>query len=165
MRKLPRWSGPKIPERNAWGRPMPIKRVRNFKRRWYAAVLSRVMPPLPEAEWEMLRKMALGEIYFYRPIARRGPSRERGIGLETYNSGNQVCRPHDLHSRYMRRLWTNIFQQCPLMRRDPSRPSGWHIVWPDVKRAIEIGLDPIVYDNNCFDGVDENGKLRASDFG
>ena len=163
MRKLPRQSEPEIPQMNAWGRPTPIKRVRNIKRRWYAKILSRIMPPLPETEWERLRKMALGENYFHQPIARRGSSGERGIGLETYKSKKKYRRPHDLHSRYLRRLWADVFQQCPLMRRDLGRPSGWHIIWPDMKRAAKVGLDPFLFDDSYFDGVDESGKLRASD--
>ena len=157
---------PQIPEVNAWGRPTPMKRIRNIKKRWYAEALHRVMPPLPQVEWEMLRQMASGETPFNGPVSRRGPSGEQDVGLESYKSEGKMTRPHDLHPRYMRRLWTKIFQQCPLMERNPNRPSGWHIIWPDLKRKIAIGLDLGVGDNNdIFDGVDEDGRVRVSSSG
>ena len=165
MRRLPIRGGPVIPAKNTWGRPMPMKRVRNMKRKWYTAALSRVMPPLPEAEWETLRRMALGEARFRRPALRKGPSRRQNLGAETHSTGQKLCRPHHVHSRYMRRLWAEILQQCPLMRNDPSRPSGWDISWSNLKTEVKIGLDPILRDESCFDGVDENGKLLALDFG
>ncbi len=157
---------PRIPETNVWGRPTPMKRVRNIKRRWYADVLSRVMPPLPEAEWEMLRKKAFGEIYLQRPLRRRGPSGESNIGQETYKSDDQMKRPHNIHSRFMRRLWANVFQQCPLMKRDSTKSFGWHVIWSDVKTETGIGLDSmLVAYKDAFDGRDENGRLKVSEPG
>ena len=154
---------PQVPETNSWGRPTPMKRVRNIKRQWYADTLSRVMPPLPEAEWELLRKRALGKISLHHPHRRRGPSGEGNIGQETYHDGDQWHRPHVITSRYMRRLLTQIFQQCPLMKEDPSKPFGWQIIWSDVKSVTRIGLDSrIAGYKSAFEGVDENGKLRGS---
>ena len=66
---------PKMPERNAWGRPMPIKRVENFEKRWLAETLNRVMPPLPTDEWERLRKLAMGEERWEGPVVRRQRAR------------------------------------------------------------------------------------------
>ena len=160
---------PQIPETNAWGRPMPIKRVRNIKRRWYVEVLDRVMPPLPENEWDILRKMVVGETPFQGSVVRRGSSQEDEVGLEAFRTDKgQLSRPHELSPRYMRRLWAKIFQQCPLMKRNEKRPLGWDVVWPELKRDTAVGLDGATepLDNGMFDGVDERGKIQvAAGFG
>lgn len=157
---------PQIPKTNAWGRPTPIKRVRNIKRRWYAETLDRIMPPLPEVEWNMLRRLTIGETPFPRPVPRRGPSGEQGVGLESYKSEGSMTRPHDINARYMRRLWAKIYQQCPNMQKDPNKSSGWRITWPELKRGTAIGLNMDAYaSTGLFDGVDEGGKVRVSTIG
>lgn len=62
---------PSIPEKNSWGRPMPAKRILNMKERWYAKILDKVMPPLPESDWNRLRDLALGRVPWEGPIKRR----------------------------------------------------------------------------------------------
>lgn len=155
-----------IPKTNVWGRLTPIKRVRNIKRRWYAEALDRVMPPLPVSEWEMLRQKASGETSFRRAIPRRGPSGEQNAGLNSYKSGARMTRPHKLNARYMRRLWARIFQQCPVMKRDSHKPSGWHTIWPDLGSRITVSLDlDKPDDSGLFDGVNDDGKVLASAIG
>ena len=150
---------PQIPETDIWGRPTPIKRIRNLKRRWYADVLKRIMPPLPELEWELLRKKAFGQLYVSRPLSRRGPSHDDNVGRKTYRSEEKMNRPHAIHPRFMRRLWTSIFQQCPLIKEDPTKPFGWEVIWSDVKAETKIGPSFRVV---AFDDVEENGRLKAS---
>ena len=150
----------RIPETNAWGRPLPIKRVRNIKRRWYADVLDRIMPPLPEREWDMLRQLASGEKKFDGAVPRRGPSGEQGVGLDSYRPLAKLSRPHVLNARYMRRTWAKTFQQCPTMRSVPHQPSGWDTIWSK-SPGVPICLDLDTSDSNgFFDGVDENGKIK-----
>ena len=62
---------PMIPEKNSWGRKMPISRVNNLKKKWYAEVLQRVHPPLPRAEWERLKKLAQGDLEWEGRVPRR----------------------------------------------------------------------------------------------
>lgn len=157
---------PQIPEKNNWGRAMPVKRVRNIKRRWYAQSLDRIMPPLPETEWKRLRMLATGEITWEGHVPRRG-----SIGKENYTKGivrgqGYTSTPHDLTQRYMRRLWAKIFMQCPLMKTDPIVKTGWEVKWGDVKAGKDFAL--LSKDQGpgaalaMFEGVDESGKLPQS---
>ena len=161
-----------IPEKNSWGRPMPIKRVRNFKRRWYAETLDRIMPPLPEAEWDRLRMRASGQSSWEGPVARRkwaGGLHEEGqthlVGERVKGSSKGACsNPHKITSRYMRRLWAKISVQCPLMKPNAATKSGWEILWGDVQGhdTTQFGLGHqggSGYD--MFGGVDESGRVVA----
>jgi len=156
---------PLIPEKNAWGRPMPIKRVRNLEKRWYAEAIDRLMPPLPEKEWNRLRGLASGETQWKGPVPRRAPTDGKGFntgivrGTITGGTGF-VSSPHDLTPRYMRRLWTKLFAQCPLMKPDEARKLGWDIRWGDVQGTKEVALTPGKPENLAmFEGVDEKGKV------
>ena len=161
-----------IPKENSWGRPMPIKRVRNFKRRWYAETLDRIMPPLPEAEWDKLRMRAAGQSSWEGPVARRkwaGGLTDEGqthlVGERVKGDSKGACsNPHKITSRYMRRLWAKISAQCPLMKPNAARRSGWDVSWGDVlgHDTTQLGLGQRVgsgYD--MFGGVDERGRVVA----
>ncbi|CAF9931033.1 MAG: hypothetical protein ALECFALPRED_004782 [Alectoria fallacina] len=163
---------PEIPEVNSWGRPMPIKRVRNYKRRWYAEALDRIMPPLPEAEWDRLRLRASGQSPWEGPVARRkwagGPDDEGQthlVGERVKSPSTGTCsNPHKITSRYMRRLWEKISAQCPLMKPNAARKSGWDVLWGEVQGhdTTHFTLGPRGgggYD--MFGGVDESGRVLA----
>lgn len=159
-----------IPEKNSWGRPMPIKRVRNFKKRWYAETLDRIMPPLPEAEWEKLRMRASGQSLWEGPVARRkwtgGPNDEGQthlVGEHVKGSSKGACsNPHKITSRYMRRLWAKISAQCPVMKPNAAKRSGWEILWGDVlgHDTTQFGLgNGVGSEYDMFGGVDERGRV------
>jgi len=154
---------PQIPQKNSWGRPMPVKRVRNIKRRWYAQALDRIMPPLPEVEWERLRKLASGESPWEGHVPRRGQVGTEGYAKGTVRGQGFRSTPHVLTPRYMRRLWAKIFAQCPLMRPNPIMRTGWEVKWGDVKGGKAMALKPKTQFNGSgfamFEGVDESGKL------
>lgn len=161
-----------IPEENSWGRPMPIRRVRNFKRRWYAETLDRIMPPLPEAEWNRLRMRASGQSPWEGPVTRRkwagGPDdkeRRHLVGERVKGPSTGSCsKPHNITTRYMRRLWAKISVQCPLIKPNAAKKSGWEVLWGDVRghdttrfalgHRGEGGYD-------MFRGVDERGRVIA----
>ena len=69
--------GPKIPEVNTWGRPLPLKRRRSITKRHWASVLDRILPPLPEHEWNRLRDLATGVIPVETLRPRRSNSGRR----------------------------------------------------------------------------------------
>lgn len=161
-----------IPAENSWGRPMPIKRVRNFKRRWYAETLDRIMPPLPEAEWDSLRMRASGQLPWEGPVARRKWAGGPDDGGQSHVVGEHVrgdlrgqsSNPHHITSRYMRRLWAKISVQCPLMKPNAAKISGWDVLWGDVHRhdTTYFALGPRVgRGHDMFGGVDESGKVVA----
>ena len=131
---------PKIPGENSWGRPMPIRRVRNYKRRWYAETLARIMPPLPQSEWETLLMRGSGQLSWEGPVPRRkwtgGPDdegRTHLVGGKVKGPTRGTCsNPHRITHRYMRRLWAEISATCPLMKPDLMSKSGWEVVWGGV---------------------------------
>ena len=159
-----------IPEKNSWGRPMPIKRVRNIKRRWYAETLDRIMPPLPEAEWTRLLMRASGQSPWEGPVVRRkwagtpDDEEQSHVGRERVqgSSRGHCSNPHNITPRYMRRLWAKISAQCPLMRPNSTKNSGWEVLWGDVQGP---GTTQFVlghrggYGYDMFEGVDEKGKV------
>ncbi|KAL9074899.1 MAG: hypothetical protein Q9161_002038 [Pseudevernia consocians] len=163
-----------IPAENIWGRPMPIKRVRNFKRRWYAETLDRIMPPLPEAEWDSLSMRASGQSPWEGPVARRkwvgGPDdggQSHLVGEHVRGNLRGSCsNPHRITSRYMRRLWAKISAQCPLMKPNAARKSGWDVLWGDVQGhdTTSFTLGPRGGGgHDMFGGVDESGKVVAQE--
>ena len=111
---------PTVPEMNAWGRSMPVKRVRNIHRRWYAETMNRTMAPLPRDIWERLYGLSRGNIHWEGPVKRR--SRPIGdyrwqydVGMETHRGEGRFSRPHNISRRYMQRLWSKVLAQCPRM--------------------------------------------------
>ena len=155
---------PQIPETNSWGRPMPVKRVRNMKRKWYGETLRRIMPPLPETEWNRLRKLASGETKWEGPIRLRGnhevKKAENEIVRGTLVGGSRFSSsPHRLTARYMRRLWTKLFAQCPLMQPNELRKQGWDVQWGDIQVEKSISLSSSSGPSIAmFAGVDHQGK-------
>ena len=157
---------PQIPDKNSWGRPMPVKRLRNFKRRWYAQTLDRVMPPLPETEWEKLRRLASGEQEWDGCVPRRGQLATVGYKKGIVRGEGHLSSPHNITRRYMRRIWTKLFAQCPVMRPNPMVKMGWEVKWGDVKVEKNLVLKPAARVSvdiiAMFAGVDERGKLVRS---
>ena len=157
--------GPQIPETNAWGRPTPVRRVRNIKRRWYSETLDRVMPPLPEDEWNRLKGLASGEAQWDGPVSRRGQKEKVGFKHGTFRGMSAAgfglrSSPHELTPRYMRRLWSKIFAQCPLMKPNKARKMGWDVRWGDIhdnKTFVLQSRDEKAL--AMFEGVDDRGKV------
>ncbi|GME27087.1 hypothetical protein BKCO1_1700054 [Neofusicoccum parvum] len=74
-----------VPLTNIWMRPFPRKRERNMVRKWYASVLDKVFPPLPEDEWERLRDLIMGTCK-WRGLERRRP------GVPSHMSSYDVAK-------------------------------------------------------------------------
>jgi hypothetical protein len=174
---------PSIPEKNSWGRPMPQKRISNMKAKWYAQILDRVMPPLPESEWYRLRDLALGVAPWEGMAKRRtrltqnkvdncrsdeSQSNTEGDPVPSYK---QILRmesrnllgshPHKLTPRYMRHLWGKIFLQCPMMQWDPTS-CRWNFIWGSLERSRDVVLGQSGQTNlDVFQGVDNDGKATS----
>jgi hypothetical protein len=134
-RKNPRRLGVEIPELNTWYKPMPAVRVKNQISKWYANLLDAVQPPLPDQEWLQLRDLALGKIRAKPPIPRRAQLIPPPSVLEmTVTRGKlpaEMLRKdhaHKITPRFMRRLWADVFSQCPLMTYD-SPTNSWKVTW------------------------------------
>ncbi|KAK0642153.1 hypothetical protein B0T16DRAFT_334005 [Cercophora newfieldiana] len=52
---------PQTPKTDIFGRPLPKNRVRANLRRAWKKIAERILPPLPPAEWDMLRDLASGK--------------------------------------------------------------------------------------------------------
>ncbi|KAL9628038.1 MAG: hypothetical protein Q9164_007413 [Protoblastenia rupestris] len=157
---------PVIPETNAWSRPMPVKRVRNMKKRWYAETLDRTAPPLPMEEWQSLQRLASGEQHWDRPVMRRrrqagSGSDEDDPGMKThFTDRGAISRPHAITPRMMRRLWGSILAQCPAMRRKEANVEEWEVLWADVQKDRGVGVNVRGEGRMAmFAGVDEKGKI------
>ena len=159
---LKRWEL-RIPETNSWGRPMPLRRVRNMKKKFYAKSLDRVMPPLPKAEWEHLRALAGGKVSIMAPLPRRREPEKPSIGSQNCPPASRICRPHQMTRRYMQRIYSRVFANCPLLVPDPTKPSGWTVWWGDANREMDVHINsaPRTTEMSIFQGVDHVGRLEG----
>lgn len=162
----------KIPEKNKWGRPLPLCRVRNIKRRWFVDVLDKVLVPLPAEEWFVLQQRVNGEIPYEGPVARRTGSTSQALqsGLQAYRRERRISRPHNLTRRFMRRLWERTFAQCPLVTHDPQKPMGWNVEWGKAKKEMPFGLQKAATAKDSslegnvmgfFEGVNDFGEIEG----
>lgn len=169
---------PKIPKLNSWGRSMPLKRVENMTKKWYADILDKAMPPLPEREWDRLRDLALGRIPCEAQLRRRtliAPQQNLSTNRVISNQSAEpswkprqanseegmtpITNQHHITPRSMRRLWLKIFLQCPKMNWDEER-MRWAVTWGDMQRSKEIVLaNSADVDVSFFEGVNEKGKV------
>ena len=148
-----KYLAPQIPKTNSWGRPMPLKRVRNMEKRWYADLLDKVLPPLPTHEWQRLRDLAQGKTRWSGPVPRRRSS------LRAVNEPTSLIQ-HRLTARYMRRLWAKVFARCPVMTLNTSN-SKWHVQWGSISGPRNILTAKLSNEDDSifFQGVTDKGSL------
>ena len=144
---------PRIPEINSWGRSFPVRRAKNLARNWYNDTLKKILPPLPLQEWERLRDLAHGKIVWPGPPPRRNKT---GRVARRVNQSN----PHLLTPRFMRRMWSSIFLQCPLLFWDPKK-SSWTVKWGKLGKWWDSGESSTMtyMERSLFDGVSDTGRL------
>ena len=127
---------PRIEELNSWKQPMPVSRVKNQTKQWYAETLEKVHPPLPTDEWYRLHDLASGALS-EPPVQRRKSSQSSsGSALELVVVRGQPTaqealgnrNAHKITQRFMQRMWTQVFSQCPLMHWDTERQT-WKVTW------------------------------------
>lgn len=182
---------PSFTELNEWGQPMPQKRVANMKDKWYAEVSSKVLPPLPESDWNMLRDSALGRgsregmMKRRTPVAQRAkdpgcdgtqpvdvnrtcPNLGAGSVMENHklykyqNSRLLRSRPHTITPRFMRRIKGEVFQLCPKMKWN-DKERQWDVEWGNLQKIKEYVLSqPGRINMDMFKGVDEAGNVISS---
>ena len=183
---------PVIPETDKWGRSLPQCRVANMNSRWYADLLSKIMPPLPESDWNMLRDLALGRVP-WEGASRRRTSLGQIEAQESSRKGSQSINidranphpgvssvlenqetskkqnrkligsnPHTITPRYMRRLRGRIFLHCPVMKWD-AEGRRWDVKWGNIQKSKEISLGlPGRMNMDMFKGVDKRGNVISS---
>lgn len=141
-----------------WGRPMPLKRQRNIVKKFWASTQDKLLPPLPELEWNRLRDLATGVIPFNRPPPRRPRAGAPGERSESLLSAVTLLkqpirashRPkkdlrvqerggHTIDARFMRRIWASVWSQSPLMTYN-GETMEWTIVWGGSRSAASQGM-------------------------
>lgn len=161
---------PAIPKTNAWGRPVNMSRRKNIRQQWYMSVLDSLLPPLPDAELEVLEGLVSGRLQWKPPKKRTtsvvsssqlsldtefltdGP--RKGHTFRVYANG----RPHNITRRFMTRLWKRVSCLVPRMVLDPTGRK--HLFMWDTMRPIP-SLNAEVKDEktNIFEGVDLKGNV------
>jgi hypothetical protein len=140
------------------GLPMPVSRLRNLSQDWYRDMLSRVLPPLPAAEWNRLRDLANTtrrphEILVPRRRSAAGAGRSSSSSipsmLELVVSGAQFSRGHfenrearNLSPRMMQRAWAEVFKLCPLLRWDEEWKT-WAVTWGEAALKLPRPADEV----------------------
>lgn len=178
---------PNIPEKNSWGRPMPLKRVQNMKENWYAELLDTIHPPLPNEEWERLRDLATGirrEVLVQRrnradvsenkfgniqcaempsPLRTRSPTPDIVASAKKARRSGVQGNPRRLTSRFMRRMWATIFAQCSCMTWDEVE-TKWIVRWGghETNKDTLNNIRGRPLDVGLFEGVDECGNIVYS---
>ncbi|KAF2744381.1 hypothetical protein M011DRAFT_408633 [Sporormia fimetaria CBS 119925] len=168
-----------IDKYNVWQRPMPIKRARNDVNRWYKDTMTKLLPPLPNYEWDELHALASGAAKWLGPVARRTPARtlqpiidnpiarsktviDVGLALDKPAKADRLPDPRrpmrdQVSPRFMRRLYAYVLQYCCKLEYDEKRRS-WVTHW-----ATLNATPPPVYskpvDAGLFEGVDAQGKV------
>ncbi|RMX77869.1 hypothetical protein D0869_09541 [Hortaea werneckii] len=134
-RPLLRRMAPRLEELNSWKRPMPLNRVKNQTKDWYASTLARVHPPLPTQEWYRLRDLASGaqsepRVPRRKRVGDAAPAGDEAL-LFRLSEPPPTDRSRDAHAitpRYMKRMWATVFAQCPLMEWE-GESEKWKVTW------------------------------------
>ncbi|KAL4967618.1 uncharacterized protein BDV14DRAFT_188121 [Aspergillus stella-maris] len=151
-RRLVKRSEPPVDVKNSWGRHMPMVRKRNIRIRWYNDVLGALLPPLPDAELQVLDGLIAGEIPWSLPKRRARPRSEvqeasdkdpRGEAIrQVLTDGPQKegtfgpyvdGRPHNITRRYMIRLWRRISCLVPRQHWD-AEFKKWTFNWDSMSQ-------------------------------
>lgn len=174
---------PKIPEKNSWGRQIPLRRVLNLNETWYADILDKIQPPLDEWEWDRLRDLTLGRISWEGPVPRRAKIASGMNKATSSNENNHITansflsqdgkhlklldnnekfvgsHPHKITPRFMRSMWAKVFRQCPKMHWDPKK-MNWIVTWGNEHRHKDIALGANTsIPGSMFEGVNEKGQV------
>jgi hypothetical protein len=156
---------------NAWGRPMPLSRVRMQRRKALTKIYSRLLAPVPKAEWEQLRDLATGAVpATYLRSGRRkrtaddGPELVSPLSWLKFKVGakNRGVQSRQIRSRQMRRLWTEVLEICPLVSFDEEKKQ-WRVSY--FKRTEMVRLNAPIdqhAQHPIFQGVNQKGRLLAT---
>lgn len=173
-----RFIDPPIPDKTLWERHVPIKRERGIVQKFVREGLDNCLPPLPEAEWEKLRQISLGEMKPEIP-----PQRRKQIGTKTENSAMlsfdtikygirhtqlKVLRDrrterdhHSVTPKFLRRIHHRIFEISPRMEWD-SESLRWIYTWGSSPKSKDRQAKVVPRDRQLFSGLEE---IKSEDLG
>lgn len=172
---------PPIPQLSVWLRPVAIKRERGIVKRWVEGSLDNVVPPVPTAEWEFLRSIALGETRPERPPKRRtkvGEWEEEGRSLLTLDNlkfsirhsmrkkierKDQEREFHELAPQLLRRMHARIWYASCKMEWD-GEGKKWNYTWGSKAEPKKWREKVVPRDGQLWEIVDKEerktGKLK-----
>jgi hypothetical protein len=164
-----------IPLENVFLRPTSRKREENMRKRWLVETKDKILPPLPEEEWNRLRDLVTGAVEWEGAPKRRTRAREAekegGGGLLSVeylkapirHAHSKVLKAqiekrdwHELTPSYMRRMYGRIWEQCPKARWDEEL-RDWVYTWGGTKIAADKGVPRTIArrDLCLFEGIEE----------
>ncbi|KAF7908804.1 hypothetical protein BELL_0114g00260 [Botrytis elliptica] len=103
-----------IPLTNAWGRSFPEKRKVNMQRTWWASLLERVLPPVPEHEWNRLRDLAEGTQPIECPPPRRKAAIPRNQNEDAESAGERMDSLYNKPARLNADVWDETTMKIEL---------------------------------------------------
>ncbi|KAJ4288917.1 hypothetical protein N0V90_011258 [Kalmusia sp. IMI 367209] len=165
------------PINNVWERPMPIKRARGNVRRWYAETMTRLLPPLPNDEFDSLQAMVDGtkRVSFAKPRTRaieQHPAEvyvadrfsklvHDALVLAKPSKADRPVgegRPHRLTPRSMRRLYAKVMTYCSKLEWNEGFKK-WEAVWGSGLHGMKHTVYSEVTHDDLFGGVDAIGRI------
>ncbi|ELR02091.1 hypothetical protein VC83_06629 [Pseudogymnoascus destructans] len=166
-----------IPLENVFLRPTAAKREARLRKRWLTDTMERILPPLPEEEWDKLRGLATGVVEW-----EGAPKRRARVGLEEEGGGRLLSVEylkapirhahskvrkveidqrdrHELTPKYMQRMYAKIWELCPKARWDEEL-RDWVYTWGGTKIAANRGEPKKVAqrDLSLFEGIEDLDK-------
>ncbi|EOA86281.1 hypothetical protein ACJQWK_11826 [Exserohilum turcicum] len=169
----------KTPIHNIWERPMPIKRARNNVRRWYAETMTRLLPPLPNDEWDRVHAMMVGDqpidlvkrrtrtaVLEPAPAAHAhalalASTVNEAMALDKPSRADRPAgmqRPHAITPKFMRRLYTKLLVLCCKLDYN-DQLKQWKVTWGTPNKTIKPSLYHAPVDQDLFAGVDATGRV------
>jgi hypothetical protein len=169
---------PQFPK-TIWDTPVAMKRRKNIVRAFWADLLDKIQPPLPEAEWNRLRDLTTGVIPFKEPPPRRAPAIQerydshhsllssaylttpvRAAARPERDTREHKIRKQHITARFMRRIFATVWSHSPLASYN-GETGEWTVVWGGGKSAASRGLagSPGSSDLELFEEKDERSKV------
>ncbi|KFY26761.1 hypothetical protein V493_03901 [Pseudogymnoascus sp. VKM F-4281 (FW-2241)] len=169
-----------IPLENAFLRPTSPKREAGLRKRWLADTMDKILPPLPEDEWNLLRDLAMGVVEWEGAPKRRtrtGEVEKEGDGrllsveylkAPIRHAHSKVRKAeidqrdwHELTPNYMQRMYAKIWELCPKARWDEEL-RDWVYTWGGTKIVANRAEQKKATqrDLSLFEGVEDLYKAH-----
>jgi hypothetical protein len=169
---------PAIPKENIWGRTVPKSRQIKIVKKWWAEMLEKLSPPVPQSEWDRLRDLSRGAIRIPERIPRRAyrkPEAEveqkhemvleqlksprtggnvafdskQGLYIKEKEEDEDAVISPQNYQRTMRRLYNSIWNQTPVMWKD-EETKEWIVKWGELKTEFHSGKIPQASEKDPF---------------
>ena len=146
--------GQLLPAENNWGRRMPYRRIKNRKKAVYNELKEKLLPPLPDEEYEGLRRLAVGEEEL-APV----PNRRGGTAGGEITEGHGRERPA-IERRAQRALFKTLLLSTRIGYDKAQK--RWIVTWYDAeKERKQRALQPRDEDMFLF-ASQESGASAAA---